>query len=409
MKKPQASPTFLLLLLALSTSLTSLSLLMLGPLLVALAEEFDTSVAVVGQLAGASAITWGITAFLIGPISDTYGRRLVLLTGAMLMGVGILGSVVAWNYGSLLGFRLLVGVAAAMIPANAIAAVADIFPPERRGKAIGWIITATGISATIGVAIVAFLLDVGGWRLPFYVIGGIALVIWALLWVWFPQSQKQPGQSLSFFSHYREVGANATVWYVLASNALLQMAFFGVLSYLAANLIQTYGMTAGETVLPLALAGLGVITGGFIGGRIADSRRRLNFLTIAALLGGLLATFVFVGPVSPWLTVAFAFGVATSLRISSSVTPTLLLEMAGSSRSTATGMFAVSNQIGVFGGASIGGAMLAMGGFPMVGFFCLGAAGVGGALILLKVRDPAEFLERIALREASNDPAKTTT
>jgi|GEM_PF-869660 len=86
----------------------------------------------------------------------------------------------------------------------------------------------------------------------------------ALLWVWFPQSRKQPGQSLSFFSHYREVGANA----------LLQMAFLGVFSYLAANLMQTYGMTAGETVLPLALAGLGVIAGGFVGGRMADSRRR---------------------------------------------------------------------------------------------------------------------------------------
>ncbi len=73
-----------------------------------------------------------------------------------------------------------------MVPGTAIAAVADIFPPEGRGKAIGWIITATGISATIGIAMVAFLLDVGGWRLPFYVIGGVVLALWALLWVWFP-------------------------------------------------------------------------------------------------------------------------------------------------------------------------------------------------------------------------------
>ncbi|MCI0790046.1 MAG: hypothetical protein J4N88_10760, partial [Chloroflexi bacterium] len=71
MKKPQASPTLLLLLLAVAMFLTLLSVLMMAPLLVALASEFDTSVAVVGQLAGATAITWGITAFLIGPISDT--------------------------------------------------------------------------------------------------------------------------------------------------------------------------------------------------------------------------------------------------------------------------------------------------------------------------------------------------
>ena len=403
MKNPQASPTLLLILLAVSASLTALSLIMLGPLLVALANEFDTSVAVVGQLVGASAIAWGITTVLIGPISDTYGRRLVLLTGVMLMGAGILGSAVAWNYGSLLGFRLLTGVASGMVPSIAIAAMADIFPPEGRGKAIGWLVTAAGISTTIGLAMVAFLLDVGGWRLPFYVIGGVTLVLWPLLWVWFPQSKKQQGQSLSFFSHYREVAANASVWYVLTANAMLLMAFFCMFSYLAANLIQTHGMTAGETVLPLALAGLGVIAGGFIGGRIADSRRRLNFLTLAALLGGLLGFLAFVSTVSPWLTVVSSFGVAASLRMSTAIAPTLLLELAGSSRGTVIGMFAASNQVGVFGGASIGGVMLAMGGFPLVGFFCLGAAGMGGAMILLKVRESREFLERIALREANAD------
>ena len=165
--------------------------------------------AVAGQLAGATAIAWGITGPLIGPISDSYGRPLVLFTGVMLLGVGFLGSVVAWNYGSLLGFRLLTGVATAMVSPASIAAVADIFPPEGRGKAIGWIMTASGISAAIGVAMVALLLDVGGWRLPFLVFGGMTFVLWALLWVWFPQSQKQPGQSLSFFFHYREVGSNA--------------------------------------------------------------------------------------------------------------------------------------------------------------------------------------------------------
>lgn len=64
-----------------------------------------------------------------------------------------------------------------MVSPTAIAVVADIFPPEGRGKAIGWILTGRGIGATIGVAVVAFLLDVGGRRLPFYVIGGMTLVL----------------------------------------------------------------------------------------------------------------------------------------------------------------------------------------------------------------------------------------
>ena len=49
----------------------------------------------------------------------------------MLVALGILGSVLAWNYGSLLAFRLLTGIGAAMVPPNIIAVIADVFPPDR--------------------------------------------------------------------------------------------------------------------------------------------------------------------------------------------------------------------------------------------------------------------------------------
>jgi MFS transporter, DHA1 family, multidrug resistance protein len=112
----QTPPTVVLILLCAAVFPTVLALLMLGPLLVALAREFETSVAVAGQLAGATARTWGITAPLAGPVADAYGRRRLLLTGLLLMAGGLLGSVLAWNYGFLLTCRLLTGVGAACIP-----------------------------------------------------------------------------------------------------------------------------------------------------------------------------------------------------------------------------------------------------------------------------------------------------
>src|SRR5262244_2489180 len=130
----QTSPPGVLILLCIVVNFASVSVVMLGPLLVALAHEFQTSVALVGQLASATAITWGITAPLAGPVSDAYGRRRMLLTGLLLMAVGLLGSVLAWHYGSLLAFRLLTGVGAALIPPNSIAALADVFSPTERGK-----------------------------------------------------------------------------------------------------------------------------------------------------------------------------------------------------------------------------------------------------------------------------------
>ena len=396
----QISPTVLLILLCVAVFLPSVTVLMLGPLLVALAHEFQTSVALVGQLASATAVTWGITAPLAGPVSDAYGRWRMLLTGLLLMAVGLLGSVLAWHYGSLLAFRLLTGVGAALIPPNSLAALLDVFSPTERGKAVGWLLSVAGVAAVVGVPLIACLLEAGSWRLPFAVMGIASLGVWLLFWLWFPR-QQQPSQSLAFFSHYREVGAHAMFWYVLIANAFQQMGAFGMLGYLAAYLMQTYQMPAGDTALPLALAGVGVIVGGFVGGWAADHRCRLAWLAVSCWGSGLLAALVFTVRVSPWATVALAMGVAGFSRISSAVTPILLLEWAGRSRSTAIGLFAVSNQMGVFGGASLGGLMLALGGFPRVGLFCLGVSVIAAVVLQLKVRDSAASPVQIALPEGT--------
>src|SRR5215475_5490225 len=91
--------------------------LMLGPLLMALATAFHTSVAVTGQLTAATALTWGLTALLAGPVSDTYGRRR-LLTGLLLLMLGLLGAAGAWTYGVLVACRCLTGMGAALLAPN---------------------------------------------------------------------------------------------------------------------------------------------------------------------------------------------------------------------------------------------------------------------------------------------------
>ena len=137
------SPTSLVILLAAAVFLVRAAALMLGPLLVALAAAFHTSVAAAGQLAAAINISWAFTALFVGPVSDTYGRRRVGLTGLLIMASGILGSVLAWNYWVLFACRLLTGVGAAIIPPNSMAAIADHFPPAERGRPISILISAS--------------------------------------------------------------------------------------------------------------------------------------------------------------------------------------------------------------------------------------------------------------------------
>jgi predicted MFS family arabinose efflux permease len=177
------------------------------------------------------------------------------------------------------------------------------------------------------------------------------------------------------------VGGQAALWGVLAANGLQVMALRGMSSYLAAYLRHTDHLSAGATALPLIVAGLGLIAGRLVGGRVAGRASRMAVVALALVGGGVGAAVVFTTAMSPWATVRLAGGVSGVLPLSWPVTAVLLTELAGQSRATVTRLCAVSNQLG-----AVGGVLLALGSFPLVGMFCLVTAALAAEVIRGKVR-----------------------
>jgi predicted MFS family arabinose efflux permease len=366
-------------------------MLMLGPLLVELADDFSTSIAVAGQLAAATFITWGITAPLVGPISDTYGRRPVLLIGLLLMALGVLGSGVAWSYGSLLATRLITGVGSAMLPPTIMAALADNLPPEKVGKAVGFITASSWVGVALGVPAIALLGYTGGWRLPFYIAGGLSLAVWLLLWLWLPSGQGRSGQRIDLLNRFKVVGRQSASWYVLIANATQQAALLGLMTYFAAYMTVTYGWDEANTAPGLALLGVGAVIGSFAGGFIAGRARRLDWVATINLTGGVVAGLLFALDASAWIVVALSFVASVLVSVSMPVLMTLIMHLAGQSRGTAGGMFSTSNQAGGVVGASTGGLMLSLGGFPAVGLLCLVATVLSASVVGLRMRRSPAF------------------
>ena len=364
---------------------------MLGPLLVALADDFGTSIAVAGQLAAATFITWGITAPLVGPISDTYGRRPVLLIGLLLMALGVLGSGVAWSYGSLLALRLITGIGSAMILPTIMAALADNLPPEKLGKAVGFITSSSWVGVALGVPAIALLVYIGGWRLPFYITGGLLLAVWVPLYLCLPSGQRRLGQKIDLLNRFKVIGRQSAPWYVLIANATQQMALFGLMTYFAAYMIESYGWEEANTAPGLALLGVGAVIGSFAGGFIAGRARRLDWLTGISLAGGVVAGLVFAFGESAWIVVAMAFVASMLVSVSMPVQLTLIMQLAGQSRGTASGMLSTSNQFGSFVGASAGGLMLSLGGYTAVGLLCLVATMLSASVVGFIMRRSSAF------------------
>lgn len=346
--------------------------LMLAPLLVELSDEFDVSVAAAGQLAAVTFAAWAISVISVGPISDSFGRRPVSVAGLTLLSASVVASSFAPSFGALLGLRILTGLSGGMIPPNSMAAVADVLPPEKRAKAFGILMAVASLSSVVGMPLVAVMTSAGGWRVPFFVIGCLLFVCTMFHWFWYPKIERSGPRTFSFISRYKQMASISLFRTALAANVLQRMAFYANISYLAAYLISEHGFSVGETAIPLAIVGVGVVIGSVMAGSVAAMRRRAQIVAGSAVVGGLAAFLLFSFDVTVWGTVGIALVGITFISIGWPTFLAISTEISGSSRATAVGMLGASNQIGGVGGAALGGAFLALGGFSTVGFFCLG-------------------------------------
>jgi predicted MFS family arabinose efflux permease len=158
------------------------------------------------------------------------------------------------------------------------------------------------------------------------------------------------------------------------------------MTYFAAFLIQNHGFNEGATSLPLAMIGTGAFVGSVGGGLIVGRSYGLLGVAIAGLGGGLGVGAIFALGAPIWVVIAASLVASVLLTVSMPVLMILMLELAGKSRATASGMFGASNQLGRVFGASTGGVMLSIGDFAAVGIFCLVASALSAVMVRVKLQ-----------------------
>ena len=367
--------------------LVSTVMVMLGPILLPLAADLHTSVALTAQLAAVTSLVWGLSAITVGPVSDTYGRRRVLLSGMLLMSLFLGCSTLATSYGQMFFARILTGFAAAMIPPTCYAACADQLSPGQSSRAMSWSMAAGVLGGALGQPAIAWLADLGSWHTPFLALSAALALLSAGVWAVFPHRALASHESKSFFAHFREVSASGVpFWLLLSVNFLLQSASWGTMSFLPAYLMQTYHLPLGAITLPLLLNGLGIMAGAIAGGPLATHPRRTAVIVSTLPLGGLLIAIAYVMPLSIWATVSLTAAAGGMLIVSQPMVMTMLLSLAGEARGTATGIYSLSTQFGAMSGTALAGVLLAFGGFSYIGISCLAIGIIASAVMTCAIK-----------------------
>ena len=277
--------------------LTSISVLTMNafiPSLPALAEDLETSYAFMQIAVSGYLLMTAFMQLLIGPLSDRYGRRPVILVSLAIFVVASFGCIVAEDGMTFMAFRMLqAAVASGMVLSRTI--VRDLLEPNEAASMIGYMTAAMALVPMFGPMYGGAMEEALGWRATFwsFVVFGIA-VLW-LCWIDLGETNKT--QSSSFkeqFAAYPDLLRARRFWGYTLTAAFASGSFFALLGggpYVGREIFE---LSPAATGLYLGMIAFGYMSGNLITGRYA-ARIGINqimmvgcLISTAGLTAGLL-------------------------------------------------------------------------------------------------------------------------
>jgi MFS family permease len=273
----------------------------------------DTQVSLLHGLAFAVCYTL-LGVWPVGRWADTGNRRNVIAGGVFLWSCMTVLCGRATSYGSLFLARIGVGIGEAALTPSAYSLIADYFPPEKRGRALG--IFAMGVYLGIGAAIMItgllvqaisanasmtlpLLGAVHSWQIPFLVLGppGVLVSLW-LLSIQEPPRRGLVATGLAATGGetpgFRIAIAHAGFYVALTLGiSLLTMLFNAVAFWVPAHLIRAHGFTPVRVAfsfgpIMFCCGALGTVAGGMLADRLRarghlDAEIRVGILSALLL------------------------------------------------------------------------------------------------------------------------------
>ncbi|MCP3897688.1 sugar transporter [Moraxella sp.] len=294
-------------------------------------------------------------------------------------------SAVATIFGVLLIARTGVALAHAIFWSITASLVVRLAAKDKRTKALGLLATGSALATVLGLPIGRLVGQYLGWRASFALIGVLALICLVILWKILPNL---PSRNVGNIKSLPDILKNTPLLLVYLMIILIVTAHFTAYSYIEPFMLNMVNFSANFATWILLMFGLAGIVASMLFGRYYERMER-SFLWLAmmAIALGLSALFLLSDMRALWVINAFLWGIgATTISL---VLQIQVLRLAPKATDVAMSLFSGIFNIGIGGGALLGGIVIAQMSLIHIGH-------VGAAVALLAMLAAWAYTRRLA-------------
>jgi EmrB/QacA subfamily drug resistance transporter len=171
------SRTATLVIVSLGLFMVVLDNLVVNVALATIHRDFGASVQSLEWIVNAYVLAYAVLLLTGSVLGDRFGRKRMFIAGILLFTAASAASALAPNTGTLIAARALQGVGAAIVTPLTLTLLADAFPPERRGIALGVWSGISGTAVALGPLVGGAMIQIASWHWIFWINVPVGLVL----------------------------------------------------------------------------------------------------------------------------------------------------------------------------------------------------------------------------------------
>lgn len=291
---------FIFSLLFLGWLIDSLTLFGMNVAIIPISKELGLTQTQSGMVISSFWLSSAIMTLIAGWISDKFGSRKVIVIAVFIISLFSLLTGMTGSFISILAIRFILGLGDGGLPTASGVAIAEIYQRNVRARAKSTLLAAQLVGGVLALYLAGYISDVWGWRVMFYIVGGMGLIITLLLLKFYnpPKIDHQTTEHADSLP-MKELYKSKFLWTIVIMYFCSSVVHWGFSSWLPSYLEQSRNLNLREVgslaMIPQACGLIGAVITGYLIDKSLAGKEKIIIL-FGAIVSGICLYLMFEAP-----------------------------------------------------------------------------------------------------------------